>query len=955
MLYCTFSNRVEVLAAALKKALWGENTGPLEERLIILPSQAMKRFLMMNLVDDFNVAMGLKFPYLDKAIKSLLPLSFPCKNDLSFLIEKEIEKRLEQPGLCELLSEMHITADTLAQTGVRHALAGFADTLADLFLLYGLFAGPLVEEWFKKGPDDWQSEIFVEIYKNPKRGFPYRALQYAPQKRLNIHIFCPSFIPKVWLKFFSHVDARIYALSTTAHAGYDHPLLAAWGRGEREFVISLEQLEARTARVYQVPEALSQEDFLTEDVFFVEEPATGLKSVQASLLLQSDEKPFADDTLTIHSYDSQFAEVEGLYSRLASLVEHKKIALKDIVIMAPQISEYAPYVDAVFNHASSGLPVQFFDTKGPSGSLEIQGFLDILALGENRCALSDFEKILCNPVLQTDLSKQDIHNFLSMMTEIGLTWGLDADDRQSWHAKNYGSAQPFAKRIEGTWQDCFRRLFDYALRTPSSRFWYDLSLVEKGYQFFAEIRNFLKIMRGGEEKRLSEWGTWLLDVARSYFEDISSLESSLKNIVNSQELFTVPFAALYPRLLNLLCGENEVYGDQNKLDVISACSLLPMRAVPSRIICLLGLSLEKFPRRQAPLALDKREGRKDLDYAPTKAEFDRMLFLETVLSARDYLLMSYRATGEDAQESLVLSELREYVELQVINGKPQHLAFSRAQEKDFYIKKEQRKEEPTLALLTAAIRNPLKLFYQKSMGIYLSEGKKEKKSFLTNYEKAFIENRSLKVTESLLIDELIQKGHMPPGALSAVMKKQVEDLYQSVDHALHHFSLAREEIQTLHFVKGLESSFQEGSHIFVPALLIGNRHLEGKVRGVSSKGLISFKEKSLESLAPEWPLWMAFSYYNQNPGSLLLFKEREVLAGKTLKNWEALLAYYDYCLHQPVALFPSLIKPLLNGEEAPFEGDDPYFKLYISSAEKSSLQEVRPLIKEIYGEEASCL
>ena len=93
MLYCIFSNRVEILAEALKKALWGSSADPLEERLIILPSQAMKRFLMMNLVDDYSVAMGLQFPYLDKAIKALVPLSFPSKNTLSFLIEKEIEKR----------------------------------------------------------------------------------------------------------------------------------------------------------------------------------------------------------------------------------------------------------------------------------------------------------------------------------------------------------------------------------------------------------------------------------------------------------------------------------------------------------------------------------------------------------------------------------------------------------------------------------------------------------------------------------------------------------------------------------------------------------------------------------------------------------------------------------------------------------------------------------------------
>ncbi|MCX6994726.1 MAG: exodeoxyribonuclease V subunit gamma [Chlamydiae bacterium] len=952
MLYCIFSNRVEILAEALKKALWGSSADPLEERLIILPSQAMKRFLMMNLVDDYSVAMGLQFPYLDKAIKALVPLSFPSKNTLSFLIEKEIEKRLEERNLQELLQEMHISKKTLHETGVRKALAGFSDTLADLFLLYGLYAGQMVDEWLKRGSVDWQSAIFCAIYQNPKVGFPYKALSLLKKKSLSLHIFCPSFVPKVWLEFFSFFNARIYALSSTAHAGFDHPLLAAWGRGEKEFVISLEQLEVSQARVYQGPEVLLQEDFLTEDVFPVNEKPSFLKGLQTDLLLQGDTVswPLPDDSLSIHSYDSKFREVEGLYQRIAVLIEKNHISLKDIVIMAPQISEYLPYIDAVFNHKASSMPVQFFDTKGPSGSLVVQGFLDLVALSENRCDLDSVEKLLSNPSLGSGLTAREIVNFSKLMKEIGIKWGLDIEDRQRWFYKNYGSTESFNPSKEGTWEECFERLFMHALENTSSRFWYDLPLIEKSYHFYAKLRDFLRIVRGDLEKTLTEWGYFLLEMAIVYWPESAILEGCLSELINSQETFTISFTSLYPRLINILRSESEAYGDQNKLDAISACSLLPMRAVPSSIICLLGLSLEKFPRRQAPIALDKRLGRKDLDYAPTKAEFDRMLFLETLLSTREHLLISYTTTGDDTQESLVISELREYAPVTVNVEPVKHLSFKSNLEAPLSIlKTERKKEDVSLYLLSQALENPLKLFYQRSMGIYLPRSKIEQKSFLTNYEKFFVEQKALKITQEQLLQDLIKKGYMPPSPLSAVIREQISNIYKGIEESLQHFNIERSHIQTIHFIKGLEKPFEEGRHLFYPAICVKERFLEGKVRAVSNKKIISLKEKSLEAMASEWPFWMAISL------DLILLKEKEIISRKAPDAWEALLAYYDYCTSYPVPLFPSILRALLKGEEIIQTSFDPYYKLFLTSGEKGSFQEVLPFLKEIYGQGALCL
>jgi len=94
------------------------------------------------------------------------------------------------------------------------------------------------------------------------------------------------------------------------------------------------------------------------------------------------------------------------------------------------------------------------------------------------------------------------------------------------------------------------------------------------------------------------------------------------------------------------------------------CSMKPMRALPSRVVYLLGMADGQFPRDRRTPSFDltrkyyrhgDRSGRLD----------DRYLFLELLLSARDKLVMSY--VGEDVQTgkklppSPVMSEFLDFV------------------------------------------------------------------------------------------------------------------------------------------------------------------------------------------------------------------------------------------------------------------------------------------------------
>src|SRR5690606_32285219 len=95
---------------------------------------------------------------------------------------------------------------------------------------------------------------------------------------------------------------------------------------------------------------------------------------------------------------------------------------------------------------------------------------------------------------------------------------------------------------------------------------------------------------------------------------------------------------------------------------VKFCSLMPMRGVPFRVVYMLGMNLDSYPRRLEQKSFDlMRNGHRPGDRASRLD--DRWLFLEALLSARDILHISYVGRDERKNEkrevSVVVAELQE--------------------------------------------------------------------------------------------------------------------------------------------------------------------------------------------------------------------------------------------------------------------------------------------------------
>ena len=97
---------------------------------------------------------------------------------------------------------------------------------------------------------------------------------------------------------------------------------------------------------------------------------------------------------------------------------------------------------------------------------------------------------------------------------------------------------------------------------------------------------------------------------------------------------------------------------------ITFCALKPMRSIPAKVICLLGMNDRSFPRTSPQLSFDLMAQKRRLGDRSSR-EDDRYLFLETLISARERLYISYVGQSikdnSEAPPSVLVSELLDYV------------------------------------------------------------------------------------------------------------------------------------------------------------------------------------------------------------------------------------------------------------------------------------------------------
>lgn len=469
-----------------------------------------------------------------------------------------------------------------------------------------------------------------------------------------------------------------------------HPLLAAWGKQGRDYIRLLDACD-QPDRYRQQFAAIDRGIDLFQDV----EGSGLLQQVQQAILdleplpvAAAQRKPWheGDASLRFHIAHSPQREVEVLHDQLLAMFERaaragKPLAPRDVMVMVPDIQAYAPHVQAVFGRLPASdprhLPCTVADQSARGSEPLMVALEHLLALPESRFTVSEILDLLDVPALRVHFGfdESDLPTLRRWIEQAGIRWGLDGEQKRSLH---------LPALEQNSWRFGLRRmLLGYAVGEGESL---------DGIAPYAEVGGLDAVMLGPlsllldrlehywREFRLpataTAWSARLHALLGDFFDRgderdalrLGRLDDALDEwqqaCTDAGFTDAIPLAIVREHWLQAI--------DESRLSqrfmggAVSFGTLMPMRAIPFRVVCLLGMDDGAYPRQQAPVDFDlmaqpghSRPGDR------SRREDDRYLFLEALLSARDALHVSW--VGRSARDNSVLppsvlvGQLRDYL------------------------------------------------------------------------------------------------------------------------------------------------------------------------------------------------------------------------------------------------------------------------------------------------------
>ncbi|QXF32354.1 exodeoxyribonuclease V subunit gamma [Photorhabdus luminescens] len=459
-----------------------------------------------------------------------------------------------------------------------------------------------------------------------------------------------------------------------------NPLLASWGRLGRDNLYLLSQLE-QSSDVHAFVE-LEQDNLLHQlqrDILYLEDHAQigSTKETFENSLRKRVLDPL-DCSLSFHVCHSPQREVEVLQDQLLRLLEdNPSLTPRDIIVMVADIDNYTPYVQAVFGNVSAEryIPFAISDRKARQAHSVLQVFITLLDLPQSRFTTEQVLALLEVPALANkfDIHEDGLRLLRRWVEESGVRWGLDDDNVEELSLPVTG---------QHTWRfGLTRMLLGYAMDSRSGP-WKEVLPYDESSGLAAELAGQLaellmqlsywrKIL--GESRTLTGWLPICQELLETFFASDSETELVLAMIeqqwqkvivngLNARYQENVPLVLLQDELA--LQFDNEKISQRFLAGSVNFCTLMPMRSIPFKVVCLLGMNDGIYPRSIPPLGFDlmaekgQRGDRK-------RRDDDRYLFLEALISAEQFLYISYigKSIRDDTEcnPSVLVNELLDYV------------------------------------------------------------------------------------------------------------------------------------------------------------------------------------------------------------------------------------------------------------------------------------------------------
>ena len=544
----------------------------------------------------------------------------------------------------------------------------------------------------------------------------------------------------------------------------------------------------------------------------------------------SKEKLF-DGSLTVASNFTELREIESLYNFLLRQIEKHNYEPKDILVLTPDIDKYSSYIKAVFDNAEINLPYTIAD-RSFKGNDNLIGILkQILLLNADEFTSENVVSLLEFDVIRRKFGINDLNIVRALIKEANIKRDISGD------IENHTFYVSWTYGLE-------KILLGYAMDTgelfqPPGKAYpvLPLDLVEDEYAIeglklkYLVDRLIYWIEKRNGIKTLEQWKEYIVDmmtdlmfIGDNEVNDFDYIISrlSLPEEVSTFENIKMEFEVFSKALIDSLYNENRK--SSFITGKVTFCSMIPMRSIPYKVIAILGLNKDSFPRQNKEMNFDLRKAEYRYGDRHLK-ESDKYLFFESIISAKEKLYLSY--LGQNAKDnsllppSAIVDEVLDYIQensdtdirkdfviyhplsstdKRYFDGSDRRLfTYLDYNSSGQALKVEEMQKEELepgdiikLDDLLSFYKNPVKWHFNKILKIYYDQENillpDIEKFELDNLDKSFLKKNIIKnpgiIHDEHLILEGIIKGHLP---LKNMSKFELESLKDEVKEMIEYF------------------------------------------------------------------------------------------------------------------------------------------------------------------------
>jgi exodeoxyribonuclease V gamma subunit len=447
----------------------------------------------------------------------------------------------------------------------------------------------------------------------------------------------------------------------------DHPLLANWGRMGQQFLLALDDSNAAIDERHWQDKSDTQR--LDSRLARVQESIRQLKPGLIGAKVDFDTAR-ADRSLRVHACHTRLRELEVLRDALLrARSDDPHLKPSGIVVMMPDIQAYLPLLPTVFGEAGrheGPLPYHCFDVAVARVHPLFSAFRQLLDLAQARVTAPEVVDLLAVPQVARKLGvgAGDVDVLTRWLQDSRVAWALDAQFRARFDVPAIAE-HTFAWAMD-------RMIAGYAVGSSDSDETVALALPDMhiapldgvhGPQaalvgaldaLLIEIDAWSRA--GATPRAASAWAAWF----EQRFDALFSIDPTDRE-AREAKAFLLRFvraiadepgeSGLDPLLdfavvRDVLLDRLDAVPEQQRflLGGVTFCGMVPQRSIPFDVVAVLGLNDGEFPRDGSDGGLDLMATQRRFGDRDTRSD-DRYLFLETVMSARALLHLSFIGEG----------------------------------------------------------------------------------------------------------------------------------------------------------------------------------------------------------------------------------------------------------------------------------------------------------------------